>query len=932
MKKFISLVLALVMVSSVMFAIPVSAAYENTHVNTGNQIEDLIAVATTQIGFKEGNNSSQVSGTVAGSGNYTKYGKWYGINPGAWCAMFVSWCANQAGISSSIIPKHASCDIGMNYFKNQGTWGWGKYWGNYKGYTVYTPKRGDIIYFGNGNLSDSTHVGIVYAVDSSKVYTIEGNTKNVCAYRSYSLNDDYIYGYGIPKYTSGSGSSGGGSTTVTSSISISNATYPTSLSVGSSFNLEGIVTSANPLSWVRGSVYNSAGSIVLDSNNNTSAYSYDVNTKIDSAITFGKLSAGTYVYVIEAEDSAGAYKMLLMQPFTVGSSTQAQHSFQFTVTTNGGTLNIRAGKGTSYDILGSLNNGTSVQVQKIDGSWAYITYNGISGWVSTSYLTKGTIESVEVDFTESAIIDINYSNKTVADSYNLLTFARTLTPTYVTDMSSYGSGETAVNVTAGGQSMKYTGSFTLDTDFTIELYGVFKAGEILNGNYYPIEVNANGTIGAWYYPTGGDSYVVSSASYDLSKSHHIMLVGNVNSLSLYVDGALAATKNITLESTPFIGDAIHIGGNGICASHLIRFRVFNSAATAEEVSAEYKQYNIVTVTPAPTSKPTAVPTAKPTAAPTPVPTQVPFNAANPVVDIDFTVSNTDKKGALTYTRTNSDCPWYTGNIQLTDNFTMELYGSFGEGLLVYNTFYMVEVGNGGSLIESWQVGPNVPYVSYNKFNSNDHHIVITADGTAYSMYIDGVLVAQDSSNDIPDSFSFTAGNEIAIGHGAVSRKLFRLYGTAATASDVVNLYSKVVPANLFETKTSSSYYTDDTTGLLYGISESTSVAEFLSNFKYGSSLSITKNGTAISGNTFVGTGCVVSDGTKSYTIVQLGDINGDGKIAAADYMLIKRHITGAIDFTDAQKGAADCDDNGVVAATDYMKIKAYIKGNFVLYK
>ena len=210
MKRVLAFLLC---VMTLVTALPLTsfASYENTHTNTGNQIEDLISVATTQIGYTEGNTSSQTGGTSGGSGNYTKYGKWYGINPGAWCAMFVSWCANQAGISSSIVPKHASCDIGMQWFQNNGKWKWSKALGG-----SYTPKRGDIIYFRtNTSITyDSTHVGIVYAADSSTVYTIEGNTSNKCARKSYSTSSAYILGYGTPAYT------GGNTTPVTKTYTI----------------------------------------------------------------------------------------------------------------------------------------------------------------------------------------------------------------------------------------------------------------------------------------------------------------------------------------------------------------------------------------------------------------------------------------------------------------------------------------------------------------------------------------------------------------------------------------------------------------------------------------------------------------------------------------------------------------------------------------
>lgn len=155
-KRITALVLCVLMLVASM---PISsfAAYENTHTNTGDQIEDLIAVATTQIGYTEGNSTAGHGGTTGGSGNYTKYGAWYGINPGAWCAMFVSWCANQAGIASDIIPKHASCDIGMQWFQNKGIWQWSPACGG-----TYVPKRGDIIYFrtDTSQVTDLTHVGM----------------------------------------------------------------------------------------------------------------------------------------------------------------------------------------------------------------------------------------------------------------------------------------------------------------------------------------------------------------------------------------------------------------------------------------------------------------------------------------------------------------------------------------------------------------------------------------------------------------------------------------------------------------------------------------------------------------------------------------------------------------------------------------------------
>lgn len=153
--------------------------------------KDIIDVAVNEIGYAEEGE------------NRTKYGAWYGMNGAAWCHMFVSWCAYQAGISGDIVPKTASTTVGMTWFKNKGLF-------QYKG--KYTPKRGDIIYFKSDGRS---HVGIVEKVSGSTVHTVEGNTSNKVARKSYPLSNKGITGYGTPRYTSpnGSGSSstlGGG--------------------------------------------------------------------------------------------------------------------------------------------------------------------------------------------------------------------------------------------------------------------------------------------------------------------------------------------------------------------------------------------------------------------------------------------------------------------------------------------------------------------------------------------------------------------------------------------------------------------------------------------------------------------------------------------------------------------------------------------------
>ncbi|WP_320075132.1 CHAP domain-containing protein [Eubacterium callanderi] len=70
-----------------------------------------------------------------------------------------------------------------------------------KGRTGVIPQRpGDIIFFTWSGDGSADHVGFVENVTDGTVNTIEGNTTNSCARRSYPLGGYMILGYGCPAY------------------------------------------------------------------------------------------------------------------------------------------------------------------------------------------------------------------------------------------------------------------------------------------------------------------------------------------------------------------------------------------------------------------------------------------------------------------------------------------------------------------------------------------------------------------------------------------------------------------------------------------------------------------------------------------------------------------------------------------------------------
>lgn len=115
--------------------------------------DQLLAVAAGEIGYTE-----QPRGS-----NRTKFGAWYGLDGQPWCAMFISWCADKAGVAT-IVPKFAYTPAGAEWFQTRGSWS-------------SLPQRGDLAFYDLGGLGRISHVGLVESIPAAGGwYSIEGNT------------------------------------------------------------------------------------------------------------------------------------------------------------------------------------------------------------------------------------------------------------------------------------------------------------------------------------------------------------------------------------------------------------------------------------------------------------------------------------------------------------------------------------------------------------------------------------------------------------------------------------------------------------------------------------------------------------------------------------------------------------------------------------
>lgn len=168
-------------------------------------IQKVITIAENEVGYREKATNTDLDSKAgnAGSGNYTKYardldalGNFYnGPKQGyAYCDVFFDWLffkAFGAALAKRILyqPDYsagAGCLYSAQYYENNGAF-------------YSTPAVGDQIFF-SYRAGEVSHTGLVIAVDSYSVTTIEGNTSDGVYKRSYSRSNSSIYGYGRPNY------------------------------------------------------------------------------------------------------------------------------------------------------------------------------------------------------------------------------------------------------------------------------------------------------------------------------------------------------------------------------------------------------------------------------------------------------------------------------------------------------------------------------------------------------------------------------------------------------------------------------------------------------------------------------------------------------------------------------------------------------------
>ena len=157
---------------------------------SGNWAEDLLMIAESQLGYTESELNYSAEDPQHPKG-YTRYGDWYGIPYGDWCAMFISFCLYYANIPESVVPYNCYCSEWVRELRDRGLY---RHWDE-----GYTPKRGDFIFFDFDMDEHAEHVGIIRDIDEERgwIYTIEGNRFDYVEHFTLTKDDYAIIGFGV---------------------------------------------------------------------------------------------------------------------------------------------------------------------------------------------------------------------------------------------------------------------------------------------------------------------------------------------------------------------------------------------------------------------------------------------------------------------------------------------------------------------------------------------------------------------------------------------------------------------------------------------------------------------------------------------------------------------------------------------------------------
>lgn len=358
----------------------------------------VIDIALAEVGYLEKETNAQLDDKTANAGdeNYTKYARdldAVGFYNGrkqhvAWCDVFFDHCMYtayglEAALALTFQPYGKSnCGAGCKYSR--------QYY-HQNGRLFNTPEPGDQVFFYSKDKSSISHTGLVYDVDNSYIYTVEGNTSSASgvvanggavAKKKYKRSYERLAGFGRPGWE-----------IIGDLIPSDNQSIPTAYDLGDRTLKKGDV-----------------GDDVEEMQENLIKLGYDLGddgadgkfgSKTDAAVREFQQGSALEVDGKFGPKSLAAMKSALAaleneqpeqqpeedQPTPEASAPTGKKVIQITAKS----VNARIGDSTDYDSVGHLEKGETIEyVVTAPNGWNAGRWKNRIVWVSPKYSTVTT--------------------------------------------------------------------------------------------------------------------------------------------------------------------------------------------------------------------------------------------------------------------------------------------------------------------------------------------------------------------------------------------------------------------------------------------------------------------------------------------------------------------------------------------------------------
>ncbi len=153
---------------------------------TGDYAEDVVAIAQSQLGYKESEKNFKYVEETDTKNGYTRYGAWYGNEYGEWNAMFASFCLYYANVPESEFPEGSGVYAWVTALKEKGL---------YEEDVI--PSAGDLAFLDTTGDEEADTIAVVTAVKNDAITVIEGDLEDSVKQLKVELSDESVHGFGI---------------------------------------------------------------------------------------------------------------------------------------------------------------------------------------------------------------------------------------------------------------------------------------------------------------------------------------------------------------------------------------------------------------------------------------------------------------------------------------------------------------------------------------------------------------------------------------------------------------------------------------------------------------------------------------------------------------------------------------------------------------